>query len=251
MKTSYIVGIAVLVVLGFVGWSVFFDKGEPAAIGTNSLQKKEGKNFIGKKIEDTEAFAADVNKNLEIIDFVTSNTSEQVKSDLRILPFALVQALCLNMAPIEKLKAEGKVSFGANMKLRMDFYQKIMPAAPYTKLDIYASQAKLYSLKSTSDNNSSVFAFSKELTEVERTESTDGQDYLVEYVLDLKGDGDPARMSCYYAYFKGVFRRVNESIGSVAGYKYKQPTVSTLQLDGVPAGKSRKQQQGVGASPQR
>ena len=78
MKTSYIVGIAVLVVLGFVGWSVFFDKGEPAAIGTNSLQKKEGKNFIGKKIEDTEAFAADVNKNLEIIDFVTSNTSEQV-----------------------------------------------------------------------------------------------------------------------------------------------------------------------------
>ncbi|MDD4279396.1 MAG: hypothetical protein PHX74_06635 [Candidatus Sumerlaeales bacterium] len=251
MKTSYIVGIAVLVVLGFVGWSVFFDKGEPAAIGTNSLQKKEGKNFIGKKIENTEAFAADVNKNLEINDFVTSNTPEQMKSDLRILPFALVQALCLNMTPIEKLKAEGKVSYGANMKLRMEFYQKVSPAAPYTKLDIYASQAKLYSLKSISGYNQIMLALSKELTEAERTESTDGQDYFVEYVLDLKGDGDPVQMSCYYAYFKGVFRRVNESIGSVAGYKYKQPTVSTLQLDGVPAGKSRKQQQGVGASPQR
>ncbi|MDD4279397.1 MAG: hypothetical protein PHX74_06640 [Candidatus Sumerlaeales bacterium] len=239
MKTSYIVGIAVLVVLGFVGWSVFFDKGEPAAIGTNSLQKKEGKNFIGKKIEDTEAFAADVNKNLEIIDFVTSNTPEQMKSDLRILPFALVQALCLNMAPIEKLKAEGKVSYGANMKLRMEFYQKVSPAAPYTKLDIYASQAKLYSLKSTSGYNRSMLPISKELKEAERTESTDGQDYLVMYVLDLKGDGDPVRMRCYYTYFKGVFRRVNESISIVPGHTYKQPPVSTLQLDGVPTGESR------------
>ncbi|MDD4279398.1 MAG: hypothetical protein PHX74_06645, partial [Candidatus Sumerlaeales bacterium] len=190
--------------------------------------------------------------------FVTSNTSEQVKSDLRLLPSALAQALCLNMAPIEKLKAEGKVNYGDKLKEKMGYYQKILPSAPYTKLDIYTSQAKLYSLKSTSGYNRSMLTMSKEITEAERAESTDGKDYFVEYVLDLKGDGDPVQMSCYYIYFKGVFRRVAESFGNVAGFTNKQPTITSQMPGGARAIESRKklqqllkQQQGAGASPQR
>lgn len=219
MKIKIVLGISIIVLCAGI---VYYNSGRSKVLPVADAKLRSDANPAlvsdGTVITNTPEFNRRLNRDIVVVDMTTSSTAPEVLADVRLLPAAIVQGLCLRYDVLDDLQKSGKMNGDLQAwKSSVDGNRKKFSSYPFTNIDFESSNIELYSV----DGRVALpYHLTPEILAIpDFDKMISGKDYIVAANMDLYGKAGSARLVKLFLYHDGTFQpltRVN-IVASVPG----------------------------------